>query len=163
MASTGFKPRMAMLGAIGALALVASACGGDGATDGDHDESFTFGEPAAADDTDRTIEIDANDDFSFSPDTVEIAADETVTFVVTNTGEMTHEFVLGDTAHQEEHEAMMQEGGEEMMHDEANAISIGPGETHELTWHFTEAGELEMGCHEPGHYAGGMKGTITVS
>lgn len=133
--------------------------------DGDHDE-FAFGEPADAADADRTIEVDANDDLSYDPDAVDVAADETITFVVTNTGETVHEFTLGDQAAQDEHEAEMaemMEEGEMMEHDEPNTLSLEPGETGELTWHFTGSGEVLYACHEPGHYAGGMIGSITVS
>jgi uncharacterized cupredoxin-like copper-binding protein len=49
-----------------------------------------------------------------------------------------------------------------MMHEEPNAMTINPGETNELTWHFTEPGTVLIGCHQVGHYAGGMKATITV-
>ena len=36
------------------------------------------------------------------------------------------------------------------------------GETMELTWRFGENGIVIFGCHEPGHYAGGMQGQVTV-
>lgn len=50
-----------------------------------------------------------------------------------------------------------------MEHMNANAIRIEPGETAELTWTFTDPGTVLMGCHEPGHYDAGMRGTITVT
>lgn len=53
--------------------------------------------------------------------------------------------------------------GEMVMHDEPNAVSLQPGETKELTGTFTSAGELIYGCHEPGHYDAGMRGTLTVT
>jgi uncharacterized cupredoxin-like copper-binding protein len=46
--------------------------------------------------------------------------------------------------------------------DMGNAVKVGPGETAELTWRFDETGTLLYGCHEPGHYEGGMVGTIEV-
>jgi uncharacterized cupredoxin-like copper-binding protein len=48
-------------------------------------------------------------------------------------------------------------------HDDPNAISLAPGETKELTWRFVEAGTVEYGCHEPGHYEAGMHGEMTIS
>lgn len=71
-----------------------------------------------------------------------------------------HEFYIGDEEAQAEHEQEMQAGG--MTHDEPAGISVPPGETKELTFTFAEPGETLAGCHEPGHYAGGMKATITV-
>lgn len=131
--------------------------------EGDHDDSFAFGEPGDPADADRTVEIEANDSLKFDPDSVEVTAGETVTFVITNTGNLDHEFVLGDEAAQADMEAEMadMEGGMEMHHD-PNAITLPAGETMELTWTFTTAGEVLFGCHVPGHYDAGMRGTVTV-
>lgn len=172
---------------VGVLALGATACGGDGNDQGatsptasetpraddmsdgmddgmdDDHGSFEFGQPADAADADRTVAIEARD-IAFEPTSVEVAVGEIITFVVTNTGAAVHEFTVGDSHMQDEHEeemAGMDEGM--MMADEPNAIAIAPGETKELTWHFTEAGEILYGCHQPGHYAAGMFGTITVA
>lgn len=126
---------------------------------------FSFGEPADAADADRVIEITANDDFNFDPDEITVSAGEVITFRVVNGGALIHDFTLGDEATQEEHEAQMAEmaeSGEMMMHDEPNAMSIDPGETNELTRHFTETGSILIGCHQVGHYASGMKGMITI-
>jgi uncharacterized cupredoxin-like copper-binding protein len=41
-------------------------------------------------------------------------------------------------------------------------VTIPAGETIELSWTFTEAGTVLIGCHQPGRYAGGMKGQISV-
>lgn len=130
--------------------------------EGEHAD-FSFGEPADAASADRVIEIDALDAFAFDPDEITVEAGETVTFRVTNTGAIPHDFTLGDEAMQDEHEAEMAEmGGEMEMHDEPNLLALEPGETKELTWHFTEPGEILIGCHQTGHYDAGMKATVTV-
>lgn len=162
------------------LALVASACGGSDSTDTsaapeasdtsamdiEENDEFSFGEPADASSADKTVDIEASDSLSFDPAEVEVTAGETITFRVANPGALPHEFVIGDQATQDEHEAemmaMMEDGGEMTMEDEANAINLDPGETKEVTWRFTESGTVLFGCHQPGHYAGGMKGTITI-
>lgn len=72
-----------------------------------------------------------------------------------------HDFTLGDEATQEEHEEEMAEMGG-MAQDQANAVTVAAGETKELTWTFTKSGSVLIGCHQPGHYDGGMKGQITV-
>ena len=84
---------------------------------------------------------------------------ETITFRVTNEGNIPHDFTLGTAEMQDEHEEEMGEGP--MMHDEPNAVSVEPGETKELTWMFTEEGTTLYGCHEPGHYDAGMVGEVT--
>lgn len=95
------------------------------------------------------------------PAAITVKAGQPVTFVVTNTGVTDHEFYLGDEAAQAEEETMMQSGP--MMGDSANGIGLKPGETKELTYTFATAGESLAGCHVAGHYAGGMKATITVT
>ena len=161
-----------------ALSVVLAACGGSDTSsttemagmedtheaDG-HDEEFHFGEPADEADADRIVDIDANDNLTFSPDEVTVSAGEKITFRITNTGNLAHDFTLGDQETQDTHEAEMaemMESGEMMMHDEANAVALEAGETKTVTWHFTEEGTVLIGCHQPGHYAAGMKGTVTV-
>ena len=167
------------------VGLIAFACGGDDDSGGEAaaedqeraaqtdemdmddemdvgDEEFSFGAPANAGDADRTIEVVAKDDLTFDPSAVEISKGETVSFVVTNEGKIVHEFVLGDEASQQKHEAQMEEMEGEKMHDEANAIALEAGETKELTWSFSAAGELVFACHEEGHFDAGMIGVISV-
>ena len=130
----------------------------------DMDEMFAFGEPADAEEADRQIEVDTLDSFRFEPDAVDVEHGETITFVVTNKGEVDHEFVLGDEAFQEHHAAEMAEGEMDMEHmAEPNTLVVEPGQTEELTWSFSEQGEVLYGCHEPGHYEAGMVGKITVA
>lgn len=136
----------------------------DEAMDDDHGD-FAFGEAADAADADRVIEIETLDTLKFDPDSLEISVGETITFRVTNDGNLPHDFTLADDAGQDEHEEEMAEmiaaGG--MAMDDPNAFAIDPGETKELTWHFEEAGTVLIGCHQTGHYAAGMIATITVS
>lgn len=175
------KMRVGALVLVLALGWVLAACAqqddGDGAAQGpaageeEHEEEeeedlSAFGEPADAGDADRTVTITMTDALRFEPDEVEVALGETITFVLDNEGAIVHEFVIGDEEYQEHHEEEMQqmaEDGQMMMQDEPNTLVVQPGETGELTWHFTQPGEFLYGCHEPGHYPGGMVGTITVT
>jgi uncharacterized cupredoxin-like copper-binding protein len=50
-----------------------------------------------------------------------------------------------------------------MNHGGGMALEIGPGETKEITWQFSTTGGVLYGCHEPGHYEGGMVGKIEVT
>lgn len=121
-----------------------------------------LGQPADAASADRTIQISLSNELSFDPAAAQVKVGETVTFEITNTGALDHEFVLGSPAYQAQHEQEMQEGHMEMG-DEPNAIDVPAGTTASLTWQFTEAGTTQFGCHEPGHFAGGMVGDITVT
>jgi uncharacterized cupredoxin-like copper-binding protein len=150
---------------LSALFVLVAGCGDSGA---DTTTSATstqgesgFGSPADPGDADRTVEIDASDEFFFDPADLTVTVGETITFRVVNDGSLTHDFTLGDQATQDEHEAEMAEMGE-MAHDQPNVVTIPAGETMEITWTFTEAGTVLIGCHQPGHYAAGMKGLVTV-
>jgi len=107
--------------------------------------------------------VEATDELRFEPAEFTVQAGETVRFEVQNTGQIVHEFVIGDADEQAEHEAEMGDMASGMeMHDEDNAISIPPGETKTLEWTFDEVGEMLAGCHEPGHYDAGMVAEIHV-
>ena len=107
------------------------------------------------------IEVQLTDALRIEPAELSVPAGVPVTFVVTNTGAIDHEFYLGDEAAQTEHEQEMTEMGG-MGHDEPEGIAVDPGETKELTYTFSEPGGTLAGCHVAGHYAGGMMATITV-
>lgn len=144
-----------------------TACGGSGSNPTTTDASnpiqseFAFGEPGDPATADRTVEIVTTDALVFNPADLTVTAGETITFRLVNDGTIIHDFTLGDEATQEEHEEEMAEMAG-MASDQPNAVTIAAGEIKELTWTFTEAGTVLIGCHQPGHYDGGMKGQITV-
>lgn len=122
-----------------------------------------FGEPGKPADAGRTIEVAQLDSLRFAPESIEVDEGETVTFRVTNEGAMPHEFVIGDMDYQRAHEDEMMGMGGDMMSDSDPGVYVEPGETAEFTWTFTESGAAEFACHVEGHYAGGMRGDLTVS
>lgn len=132
---------------------------------GHHDDAAPgFGHPAKPEQADRTIEIEAVD-LAFKPVSIEVKKGETIKFVVANTGNLEHEFVLGTASEQKEHAKEMQamQGSTGMAHhSDSNAITIPAGETKTLTWTFTQAMPVEFACHIPGHYEAGMHGDIQV-
>lgn len=148
-----------------AVGLLVAGCGG-GKTSSTT-TSGSLGSPADAAKATRTVMIQATDALRFQPDQVQVKVGETITFAVTDTGKMPHDFVIGGDSAQSQHEKEMRDmssgGSMTAMHDDANAIHLAPGETKQLTWTFDKAGTTLYGCHEAGHYAAGMKGTITVS
>ena len=129
---------------------------------GDGASSQDVGEPAHSAEATRPIEILAGGEMSFDPPTIEVSPGEVVRFVVTNSGEVPHDFTIGDESMQAEHAEAMGHKPGGMPHDLPNAISLQPGETKELTWRFGTTGMLEYGCHVPGHYEAGMRGQIRV-
>lgn len=151
------------------ICLAVVACGDDTTATtmhmDEHDEEFHFGEPADSADADRVIEVTTTNDLTFEPAEFTVAEGEVITFRISNDGDIEHDFVIGDEEAQTEHEAEMEEmreSGEMTMHDDPNAVEVPSGGTAEITWHFTEAGTVLIGCHVKGHYDAGMKATITV-
>jgi len=69
--------------------------------------------------------------------------------------------MIGDAQEQKQHAEMLKQMPD-MVHKDANAITLESGETKSLIWHFTQAGDLEVACHIPGHYEAGMKSKVTV-
>ncbi|MBA2453766.1 MAG: heavy metal translocating P-type ATPase [Chloroflexia bacterium] len=145
---------------VGAVALVAA-----NPEHADASEMNMGGNAAGIVQPSRTIQIDANDQMRFAPGDIEVQAGETVAFIVTNSGALEHELVIGDEGVQEEHAADMVGGDEADGHgDESGySIEVAPGETRTLIYTFEEAGPLLYGCHVPGHYEAGMVGNITVT
>lgn len=147
-----------------ASAVTLAACGGD-------DGSEPVGGSA---DTPRTIEITMTD-MAFTPSELDVTVGETVNFVFRNDGAVRHEAVFGTLAEQEVHHTEMAEmggahdgmEGGTMPHDEEmtelHSVVVEPGDTIELTHIFDTAGQLMVGCHEPGHWEAGMKMDIDVA
>lgn len=133
---------------------------------GGHDAMMAVGIPGAASEINRTVEVvmrETDDgDMVFEPKSIEIHRGETIRFVVKNTGELEHEFVLDDHKGVMEHKVLM-ERFPEMEHEDPNSVRLQPGENSELLWHFTNPGSFEFACLIPGHYAAGMKGDIAVT
>lgn len=142
---------------------------------GQHDASHAA---ASDNDIDQTMRFEAGDMW-FDPEGLEVAPGETIRFEITNTGNIEHEFVIGDAMAQEAHREMMQEmdgshgdgheghGGHDMAEGEHGgqmpAVTIAPGETAELVWTAPDNVErLEFACNIPGHYESGMSGNIDI-
>lgn len=129
----------------------------------EHREHFTFGAPADPAKADRTVKVTALDTMRFKPASVRVRAGETVKFVVTNRGKLRHEFVIGDATEQREHAREMKAMPGMTMHDDANGVSLAPGQTKTIAWRFARPGTVLLACHEPGHYEAGMVARVTVS
>jgi uncharacterized cupredoxin-like copper-binding protein len=106
-------------------------------------------------------------DTAFEPANLEVEAGETIRFVFRNDGNLPHDAFIGDSAAQADHEQEMRdaEGGGHGGHDNGEAggaVTLEPGKTGEITHTFDQGEILEIGCHQPGHYALGMKVAVSV-
>jgi uncharacterized cupredoxin-like copper-binding protein len=139
--------RYAVVLALVALSVIASACGG--------------GSTASNASASRTVNVEMRD-IAYSPDRVTAGAGETIRFVFHNTGKVRHDAFLGDEAAQMDHEDQMSDTGG-MHHGGGGAITVDPDATGELTHTFKAGDSVLIGCHEPGHYTAGMKLAVDVT
>jgi uncharacterized cupredoxin-like copper-binding protein len=155
--------RLSRLALLSTAALLIAACSsgtGSTATPSAPAPASPSAAPSASAEAIR-IEVQLSDALRIEPPEMTVPAGVPVTFVVTNTGAIAHEFYLGDEDAQAKHEQEMAAMGG-MKHDEPEGIGLKPGETKELTHIFDTAGKILAGCHVTGHFAAGMKAEITV-
>jgi uncharacterized cupredoxin-like copper-binding protein len=110
----------------------------------------------------RTITLAMTDAMRFTPDSITVQEGDTVRFVVQNAGRMLHEVVIGTPDELAKHAAMMVKFPG-MEHDAPYMVHVGPGKSGEIVWRFNRAGSFEFACLIAGHYAAGMRGTLTVT
>lgn len=110
----------------------------------------------------RTIEIKMLDTMRFTPDLISVRQGETVKLVMSNTGKIQHELVIGTKKELDEHAALMAKFPT-MEHDEPYMAHVAPGKTGEIVWTFNRPGEFDFACLMAGHYQAGMTGKIKVA
>lgn len=158
------SPRRSAAILIGGVIVLAS-CGSD-------DSSNGAVEAVGSPDNPRVIEIDMLD-IRFDPEEITVADGETVRLVFTNKGKVEHDAVVGDLEAQMKHEeemADMASGESEEEHgahaglDDEPAIAVQPGEEGEILYTFHKSDqEIQIGCHEPGHYEAGMIVRVNIT
>jgi uncharacterized cupredoxin-like copper-binding protein len=109
----------------------------------------------------RTIQIGGTDKMKYTPNAIEVTQGDTIRFVVANKGKIFHETVLGTLDELREHAEWMKKNPG-MEHEEPYMTHIGPGESGEIIWQFSNAGEFYFACLIPGHFENGMMGKIVV-
>jgi uncharacterized cupredoxin-like copper-binding protein len=108
---------------------------------------------------------------AYKPNVVRVAANESVQFKFVNKTIAPHEALIGDTAAQVKHakemkaKAMADGDSMDMSHSAHNSkefVLIKANSTATLNYKFGKAGRTMIGCHQPGHWEGGMKITVLV-
>ena len=132
------------------------------AADHGHAEPDAVGVPGEASKVTQTISVDMTDTMRFIPAGVTAKQGETIRFVVKNSGQLKHEFVLGTEKDLKAHYEQMMKFPE-MEHAEPNMVTVAPGKTGEVIWQFTKSGTVDFACLQPGHYDAGMKGAVKVA
>ena len=109
----------------------------------------------------RVIRIDMSDAMRFFPDQIRVKRGDTVRFVLRNSGEMSHELVIGTMDELKSRAALARKLAESgQSHEHARHVT--PGSDGRLVWQFTKPGEFYYACLMPGHFDAGMIGTIVV-
>ena len=136
-----------------------------------------IGEKGKLSEAKRTIEIKMYDNY-FVPNKIIIKKGETIKFIVSNYGELVHEFNIATKEmhikHQPEmmkmveHEILladridkekmkqMAKKDHSMAHSHSNSVLLEPNQSAELIWKFSANTDLEAACNVPGHYQVGM-------
>lgn len=145
------------------LALAAPAYAGGTHSSG-HGHEMEIGMPGDDHHVTRTIEISMREtddgEMLFEPRTLSIKKGETVKLIITNKGELEHEFVMDTYEENEEHKALMAKF--DMEHDDPNSVRLDPGASAEIVWTFSNEGRFQFACLIPGHYESGMHGALDV-
>ena len=136
-----------------------------------------IGEKGKLSEVDSTIEIKMYDNY-FEPNEIKIKKGETVKFVISNYGELVHEFNIATKEMHIEHQLEMMKMVENqilladkidkkkmnemakkdhsMAHSHSNSVLLEPSHSAEIIWKFNTNADLEAACNIPGHYESGM-------
>ena len=142
------------------------------------------GKPGKASKVSRTVKVTMYDNY-YEPANIKVKEGETVKFVITNKGELVHEFNIGTpdahAAHGPEMQMMVDHGileadrinwkmakkmQKEMghgMHKEPNSALLEPGKSATIVWQFPAHAAIEFACNVPGHYDAGMVGEFNLT
>jgi uncharacterized cupredoxin-like copper-binding protein len=126
---------------------------------------FSAGEPGDSKKPARivpmTMKETADGKMLYFPSSIDVKKGEQVRFVVTNAGEVPHEFVLASTDENLKHAELMKKFPE-MEHDDPNSKTLQPKQKAEILWRFSKGGTFEFACLIPGHREAGMLGHVNV-
>ena len=136
-----------------------------------------IGEKGKLSEVNKTIEIKMYDNY-FEPNEITIKKGETIKFIVSNYGELVHEFNISTKEMHIKHQAEMMKMVEHEIlladridkekmkqmakkdhsrsQSHANSVLLEPNENAEIIWKFNTETKLEVACNIPGHYETGM-------
>ena len=126
--------------------------------------TFSAGEPGDPKKPAKAVQVtmrEMDGKMVFIPDRIEVRKGEQVRFLLRNSGELEHEFVLASTEENLKHAEQMKKFPD-MEHDDPNGKRLAPKKTSEIVWRFTKTGRFEFGCLIPGHREAGMTGIVVV-
>ena len=130
-----------------------------------HDQQqFSAGEPGDPKKPSRSVQVtmrEVDGKMTYLPERIEVKRGEQIRFLLRNSGQLDHEFLLATTIENVKHAEEMKKNPE-MEHDEPNGKRVAPSKADQIGWRFSKPGQFEYGCLIPGHREAGMIGTIVV-
>jgi uncharacterized cupredoxin-like copper-binding protein len=128
-----------------------------------HANTSPVGQPAEGTKATKTVKVTTKDTMRYDFDKLPpLKHGDIVKFIVTNEGKIAHEFSIGDEKEQKAHREMMRKMPN-MVHEDGNTVTVGPGETRTLTWQFKGGSEAVFACNIPGHFEAGMVARMKVT
>jgi uncharacterized cupredoxin-like copper-binding protein len=127
--------------------------------------SYSAGEPGDPKKPFRVVEVkmhEGDGKMGYTPENLTVKRGEQIKFVITNGGELKHEFILASEKDNLKHAELMKKYPE-MEHDDPNAKNLEPKAKNEILWRFSKRGTFEYSCLIPGHREAGMTGKVTVN
>lgn len=110
----------------------------------------------------KTITVHMMDSMKFNfSDISGIKKGDIIKFVVMNKGRIPHEFGIGSIEEQTAHRKMMQ-SMPGMKHEDGATVSVDPGKSKEIVWHFMGDSTVQFACNIPGHFEAGMHTEIKL-
>ena len=103
------------------------------------------------------------DGMRFAPSSIDVKQGETDRFVVTNSGKLKHELVLGTEKELKEHYEVDEEEPRRWNTTTRTCHLRRRARPARSIWQFTKAGKVDFACLQPGHYDAGMKGAVNVA
>lgn len=123
---------------------------------------FAFGYEGNRHKVDRTIELVITDAHELSTKPIVVKHGETIRFLIKNKGRRNHEIMLGTKEFIEVTDRDFKENPG-IEHDAPYFSYVEPGDTGELVWKFSDAGNFYFGCIEKGHFKKSHLTKIVVS
>ena len=145
------------------------------------DKNMKIGSKGNLNEVSRIIKVKMYDNY-YVPNLISVKKGETIKFVITNLGEMVHEYNIGTKEMHIKHQPEMQKlidheiisfdkidkkkmkemskKDHSLAHSHSNSVMLEPQGQGEIIWKFSKDIELEMACNIPGHYESGMVGKI---
>lgn len=143
-----------------------------------------IGEKGKISEVNRVVEIIMYDNY-YSPNKLKILKNETIKFVIHNSGELVHEFNIATKEmhikHQPEMMMMVEKEillgdridlkkmkeaaktNHSMAHSHSNSVLLEPKKSADLIWKFSKNAKLEAACNVPGHYDSGMVAKVNIN